>query len=251
MIRACAIAFFAAAALGASAAMPGGARAAELVADLSEHLVAISTGFAGTEVLLYGAVEQPGDIIVVVRGPERRTVLRRKSQVAGIWMNTSSMAFDRVPSYYAVASSGPLSDIADSGELSRLQIGLESLRPTPLSVASANIVADWRAALIRNKQRQGLYVRQVGSVSFLDDTLFRTRIYFPANVPTGVYLADVYLLRNGLVVSAQTTPLNIRKAGTEADLYDFAHEQSGLYGLVAVFLALMAGWLAHLAFRRD
>lgn len=229
----------------------GAARAAELVADLSDHLVAITTGFAGTEVLLYGAVDDPGEIIVVVRGPERRTTLRRKSQVAGIWMNTASMAFDRVPVYYAVASSGPLSEIAAAGELSRLQIGVEHLRPAPLSVASANIVADWRAALIRNKQREGLYVRRVGSVSFLDDKLFRTKIYFPANVPTGIYLADVYLLRNGLVVSAQTTPLNIRKAGAEADLYDFAHEQSGLYGLVAVFLALMAGWLAHLAFRRD
>lgn len=230
---------------------PGIARAADLVADLSDHLVAITTGFAGTEVLLYGAVGEPGDIVVVVRGPERRTTLRRKSQVAGIWMNTSSMAFERVPVYYAVASSSPLSEIAAPGELSRLQIGVENLRPAPLSIASANIVAEWRAALIRNKQRDGLYVSRVGSVSFLADTLFRTKIHFPANVPTGIYLAEVYLLRNGLVVGAQTTPLNIRKAGTEADLYDFAHEQSGLYGLVAVFLALMAGWLAHLAFRRD
>ncbi|MEX0921485.1 MAG: TIGR02186 family protein [Rhodovibrionaceae bacterium] len=244
----------AAAALILAAALlwaPGAARAADLVADLSDHLVAITTGFAGIDVLLYGAVGEPGDIIVVVRGPERRTTLRRKSQVAGIWMNTNSMAFERVPVYYAVASSGPLSEIAAAGELSRLQIGVENLRPSPLSIASANIVADWRAALIRNKQRAGLYVRRVGSVSFLADTLFRTKIHFPANVPTGIYLAEVYLLRNGLVVGAQTTPLNIRKAGTEADLYDFAHEQSGLYGLVAVFLALMAGWLAHLAFRRD
>ena len=229
----------------------GSARAVDLVADLSEHLVAITTGFAGTEVLLYGAVERPGEIVVVVRGPETRTVMRRKSQVAGIWMNTASMAFEQVPAYYSVAASGPLSDIAEASELERLRIGLENLKPAPLSIASANVVEQWREALIRNKQRAGLYVRRVGTVNFLADKLFRTRIAFPANVPTGIYLADVYLLRDGLVVSAQTTPLNIRKAGTEADLYDFAHEQAGLYGLVAVFLALMAGWLAHLAFRRE
>lgn len=238
--------------LGMLLLLPGGsARAVDLVADLSDHLVAITTGFAGTEVLLYGAVEQPGEIIVVVRGPETRTVMRRKSRVAGIWMNTASMAFERVPAYYALAASGPLKEIADQRELDRLRIGLENLKPAPLSIASPNIVARWQEALIRNKQRAGLYARRVGTVSFLADKLFRTRIAFPANVPTGIYLADVYLLRNGLVVSAQTTPLNIRKVGTEADLYDFAHEQAGLYGLVAVFLALMAGWLAHLAFRRD
>ena len=237
--------------LGLLCAPAGNARAVDLVADLSDHLVAITTGFAGTEVLLYGAVEQPGEIIVVVRGPERRTVLRRKSRVAGIWMNTAAMTFEQVPAYYSVAASGPLSEIAEQGELDRLQIGIENLRPRALSVASANVLENWRSALIRNKQRAGLYAERLGTVSFLADKLFRTRIAFPANVPTGIYLADVYLLRDGLVVSAQTTPLNIRKAGTEADLYDFAHEQAGLYGLVAVFVALMAGWLAHLAFRRD
>lgn len=248
MTRRTALALLLAAALLTPAAP---ARAVDLVADLSDHLVAITTGFAGTEVLLYGAVEEPGEIIVVVRGPEKRTVLRRKSQVAGIWMNTASMAFEQVPAYYSVAASGPLSEIADPDELERLRIGTENLMPTPLTIASANVIAEWRAALIRNKQRAGLYPRRLGTVSFLADKLFRTRIRFPANVPTGIYLADVYLLRDGLVVNAQTTPLNIRKAGTEAELYDFAYEQSGLYGLVAVFLALMAGWLAHLAFRRD
>ena len=95
--------------LGMLLLLPGGsARAVDLVADLSDHLVAITTGFAGTEVLLYGAVEQPGEIIVVVRGPETRTVMRRKSRVAEIWMNTASMAFERVPAYYALAASGPL-----------------------------------------------------------------------------------------------------------------------------------------------
>ena len=34
--------------------------AASLVADLSSHLIAITTGFTGTEVLLFGAKEGPG-----------------------------------------------------------------------------------------------------------------------------------------------------------------------------------------------
>ena len=33
------------------------ARAQQVVADLSRHLVAITTGFVGTDVLLFGAVE--------------------------------------------------------------------------------------------------------------------------------------------------------------------------------------------------
>ena len=49
-----------------------------LVADLSSHLVAITTGFSGTDVLLFGATNGPGDIAVVVRGPAEDAVIRRK-----------------------------------------------------------------------------------------------------------------------------------------------------------------------------
>ena len=47
---------------------------------------------------MFGAVEGEGDILVVVRGPRSEAVVRRKSQVFGIWLNTKSVTFDNVPS---------------------------------------------------------------------------------------------------------------------------------------------------------
>ena len=51
--------------------------------------------------------------------------------------------------------------------------------------------------------------------------------------------------------SAQTIPLFVEKTGVEAWIFDFAHDYPMLYGLIAVALALMAGWSAHLAFGRS
>jgi uncharacterized protein (TIGR02186 family) len=87
-------------------------------------------------------------------------------------------------------------------------------------------------------------------VEFLGSRLFRTDLRLPANVPTGAYEAKVYYLNEGQVVSAQTTPLFVSKVGVEAEIFDFAYEQSALYGVIAILIALMAGWLAHIAFRR-
>ena len=42
------------------------AHADALVADLSEHLVKIGLGFTGKKVLLYGAIEGDGKVVVVV-----------------------------------------------------------------------------------------------------------------------------------------------------------------------------------------
>ena len=55
------------------------AQESALVADLSQHLVAITTGFAGTDVLLFGATEGEGEVVVIVRGPDRPVTMHRKS----------------------------------------------------------------------------------------------------------------------------------------------------------------------------
>src|SRR3954469_6878606 len=79
------------------------ARAEGLVADLTSHLIAITTGFTGASVVLFGATDGPGDVIVAIRGPEREMTVRRKSRVAGIWVNTQEVTFGNLPSFYALA----------------------------------------------------------------------------------------------------------------------------------------------------
>ncbi len=80
--------------------------------------------------------------------------------------------------------------------------------------------------------------------------MFRTSVYFPANVPVGVYLVEVLLLRDGYVTGAQTTPLIISKVGFGAELFDFAHQRAALYGLIAILISLVSGWLPHILLRR-
>ena len=226
------------------------ARAQPLVADLSSHLVPITTGFTGKEVLLFGAVEGEGDIAVVVRGPEARTIVRRKDKIAGVWANRDSMTFAAVPTFYATATSRPIAELAPEPILQRHQIGIERLRLAPETEAAPARLESFRAALIRNKQRDGLYKAEPGKIAFLTGRLFRTDVVFPANVPTGAYTVEVFLIRDGAVVSAQTTPLVISKVGLGSEVFQFAHRYEVAYGLIAVAFALMAGWAASAAFRR-
>lgn len=231
------------------ALLPVRVAAQELVADLSDHLVAITTGFSGADVLLFGAVDQAGDVVVVVRGPSRPETVRRKERAAGIWINTGEAELRGAPAFYRLAASSPLADIARPAVRQRHEIGFDTLHLQVVGGASAP-AAEFRAALIRLKQRLGLYGSEVAPVSFLGNRLFRTRMHFPANVPVGTYSVEVYLLRNGEVVSAQTTPLIISKVGLGAEVYDFAHRRGVLYGMVAILVAIAAGWLAATLFKR-
>lgn len=226
------------------------AAAESLVADLSDHLVRITTGFTGSNVLLFGAIEGGGDVVVVVRGPASRAVVRRKERVAGVWINQSGVEFSNVPAFYAVAASRPLAEFLPHPVAARHRIGVNNLRLTTDRPGVAGDAGAYRAALLRNQTGSGLYTAEIGRVTFLGKRLFRTDVKFPANVPTGTYSVEVYLIRDGQVVSAQTTPLEIRKAGLEAEIFQFAHRQKVLYGLIAILLALMAGWGAGEIFRR-
>lgn len=245
--------FLAAAALAAGlvAMLPSAARGAPLVADLSEHLIKITTGFAGSRLLLFGATDGPGDVIVVVRGPRHTTIVRRKIRIAGIWVHGAEVRFEGVPAFYAVASSAPLTRLLGPQDLAREQIGAAALelRPRTEMIDDASL-AGFRTALVRNRQHEGLFQPGVGAVNFLGEQLFRAEIDFPANVPTGTYEVRILLVRDGNVVQVQTTPLFVSKVGLSAEIFDFAQERSALYGLIAIAIALIAGWLASAIFQR-
>jgi len=225
------------------------ARAQGLVADLTSHLIAITTGFTGASVVLFGAIDGPGDVIVAVRGPEREMTVRRKSRVAGIWVNTQQVTFANLPSFYAVAASRPIADILSPAAAAFYRLGIANLKLVAATPAPSAVVDAFRTALERTQQEAGLFVERMGKVDFLGERLFRTTIAFPSNVPTGTYLVEVFLVRGKDIVSGQTTPLVVSKVGVDAAVFEFSTRQPGFYGAIAVLTAIVAGWLASLPFR--
>lgn len=232
----------------ALAARPAAAQA--LVADISDHLVAITAGFTGTSVVVFGAVEGEGDVAIVVKGPERDVTVRHKGRIAGIWVNQDELQFVGVPLFYLVASTRPLNDLAPPDVLRRHDIGIENMRLAAKRAVPKEENQEFREGLIRDKLRQKLYFTEPFKVSFLTGRLFRSDFYIPANVPIGTYSVEVYFIREGQVVGAQTIPFIVSNAGVGADIQYFAHVHSILYGIIAIFLALAAGWGASVAFRR-
>ena len=229
--------------------VPAAARADQIVADLSSHLIAITSGFSGTSVVLFGATDGAGDVVAVVRGPERETTVWRKGKIAGIWANAESVTFNSVPSYYAVASSRPIDEVVPPAVRTLYRIGVGDLKFEAEPLARPERVPLFTEALVREQQRAGLFPVRPEKISFLGERLFRANLSFPANVPTGTYLVEVFLVRDRDVVGAQTTPLIVSKVGLDAAVSDFATRDAAAYGAIAVLTAILAGWLASLPFR--
>ena len=223
-----------------------------LVVDISQRLISITSSFSGKEIVLFGAIEESGEIIVVVKGPEENILVRRKERVAGIWMNRTSLPFRDVPSYYAIASSKPLNENVSKELYEKFQLSAASIGIGPADSAtdvSEDELVTFSEALIRNKQERNLYIDSKNIVVF-SGRLFRSALSFPAGAKEGKYLISTYLLRDGKIAAKQHTPLFVSKAGLERAIYDLSREKPAIYGLAAIAIAVISGWVAAVAFRK-
>ncbi len=234
------------------------ARAEDLVSGLSQDQVQITSKYAGTDIVVFGAIEAPDlsasngarDVVAVIRGPDLDFSVRRKVRIAGIWINRDRITLHGMPGYYYIASTRPLDKIASRQMLQRYQLGLDNIFPASASTRSPKKAEPFRVAAIRSRERQRLYGRAPEGVEFLGYSLFRVRVPLPARVPRGEYTAEVYLFRDGTVVSAQTTPLFVDQIGLERRLFNFAHDWPVAYGMTTVLMAMLLGWLSSLVFRQ-
>lgn len=236
----------------------GRAEADDLVAGISQDIIQITSNYSGTDIVAFGAIENmnvmtaagPLDVVVVVRGPDADMTVRKKERVAGIWLNNHGVVMKGISAYYYVASTRPLSVIAPVDTLKRYGLGLDEVSPQSTTARTTDIAEPYREALVRHKLIEGLYNENTGGVEFLSPTLFRARVPVPAAVPRGQYTVQVYLFRDGNVVSAQSTPLYVDQTGLERRLFNFAHQFPWAYGFSTVVMAAFLGWLSSLMFRR-
>lgn len=228
-----------------------------IVSGLSQNRVSITADFDGSEILVYGAVKRdapipeggPMEVIVTVEGPATPVMVRRKDRVAGIWINNAAVKVDSAPSFFAVATTGPLNHILSDTENLRYDITIERVIRAVGIAAEAENSGEFVLALLRVRSREDRYRILEGRVELTEETLFRTDVILPANLVEGEYKVRLFLLRDQKVVAHQERLVGVRKVGLERFVFNLAHEQPLVYGLVSLVLAALAGWAASAAFR--
>ena len=229
-----------------------------LVPDVSQRDIEIKFSFTGAELLLFGAIIYPGgrlptepaDIIVVLKGPSQSITMREKSKIAGIWVNADSIKFRSAPSFYAIASSKPLSKLVDERTAAIYELGLNNLQLSPSSLSATTETARFAKGLNDLNGRTGLYVQSPGAVEITDGVLYRARLPLSARVVTGTYTAETFLIQKGRVVAAAVREIEVRKSGFERYVGQVAGHNGIAYGLVAIAMALVMGWAAGAIARR-
>ncbi|MEQ1717980.1 MAG: TIGR02186 family protein, partial [Hyphomicrobium sp.] len=173
----------------------------------------------------------------------------------GLWINTRSVRFSSFPSFYGIATTRPLDEIADAVTQETHQIGFSHVRMVPSgsirwAPANPEEAEEYRSAAIRLKQKDRLFVTADYGVVFRGRSLFRATISLPPTVPVGPLTARLFLFKDGRLLSQYKSQVMMERAGLERFLHDAAYSSPLLYGLATVLLAAAAGLAAAFTFRR-
>jgi uncharacterized protein (TIGR02186 family) len=220
-----------------------------LTADINPRKINIDQSFKGMELLVYGARNEAGNIIVVVRGPKEKQILRKKGKVFGIWTNIKNMEIESLYSMYSVSAMRTLDAIQNNKALSTLEIGVDNIKIVKdgeVMPKGSNI----QTSVANLMQAKNLYSVSENDIALWGETLFKTFIEFPKNISSGIYNVDIYLFSNGILNNFQTMPVIVEKVGLEAYVYNTALKHPLLYGLFCVAAALFLGLTVGLIFAR-
>lgn len=226
---------------------------------LSTDTIYITSDFTGAVLTVFGAVTNTSGrpdtsdsaytIAVTLEGPRETAIVRRKSRVFGIWVNTHSEELENIPLSYSVATSSQIDEPAEQSLLSDLGIGVDAIAAGTLQKEAE--LADFVEALRRQRIERGLYTQNDDAVQFLSGPLFRARLSLPAEIPVGLHVVEAFMFANGKLIDQVSLPLRIAKSDWEQTISRAARNNSLIYGLLAVILAVFTGWLGRIIFKRD
>ncbi len=229
-----------------------------MVTGLSTDKIALTANYNGSEIFVFGAIRRDGPIdpeakplgiVITLKGPERSVKVRRKDRRLGIWLNTETVRIRNAPTFYAIATTGPLDRMLTETERLRYQIGMDQAVREVEGSVGLDDTSSFAEAVVRLRTRRDLYHVNEGGVSLTENTLFQTSFDMPTNLVEGKYAAEFFLVRDGSVISAGETTIMVEKAGLERWLYNLSRKEPLAYGVLAVFLALVAGWVANTVFQ--
>jgi uncharacterized protein (TIGR02186 family) len=245
-----------------AALLPGAGRAEELVLALSTREVAITSTYTGAEITVFGLIERDArtiarsgnyDVVANVQGPQGDVVVHRKGRFGPIWLTDQRRRYMRIPLFFSLLTARPLHEITDEAVRERLRLGLEYFLPDAASVPDAQGSGEFgfRNALLRLRREEGAVTQNERAVTMIRPNLFTATIRLPAKAPTGLYLVNISVLSEGVPLKTAQAGFVVRKVGFDAFVANAARNEAWAYALFSVAMAILLGWIANIAFRRD
>ena len=228
----------------------------DLVIDTNERDVEIQSGISGTKIVLFGATPSgKRDIIIEVVGPPKNQTMQEKRRYFGFWLGRGKSYYKNVPSYYNLLSSKPLKEITNQESLNKLGLGIEHLPLGKADIKYSSIKQLKFDERLRSEMfEDGQFLENEENIVLRSGPgkvgLFKTEFSLPPNSLQGKYFVRYFLFQNGEAISYAESIIDLKQAGFARLIWIFANKFALLYGIIAIILSGLLGWVVSLIFSR-
>ena len=241
--------------LGLSAGGPAVAKA--LTVEVAPAKVPITMSYHGAKLTITGQSGADQDLVLKISTEPHDSVMKYKAKVGGlVWMKKGSLDFKHVPGVYLINSTADLSRILEPAERNQHQLGYEALAASARVENGDGTPAEksWFDEFIRFKEMERVYTIQQGSITRQhggQGNTFKVEVAWPYQAPPAVYNVELYAVKDGRVVGQSATTFEVERVGIGAALSKMAFNQAALYGIMAVVIAMVAGFAVGAIFKKD
>jgi hypothetical protein len=232
--------------------LPGPVLAEPATLQLSPDVVEINSFYQGRDVAVTGTLPAGLDAVMEVIGPARPEHLMRKGRRGPLWMNVGEINVNEAPSLYLV-----LSSVADLLAGNRI----DAAWGFPALIQRISLQGDvqesekdkFKQQFLELKESEGLYGAWPGGlkVSPAGHGLQKItgKFWVPSNIKPDTYKVCLTTVREGQAVDRVCLDLPVQMVGFPAFFMTMAYQHGALYGILAVFIAIVVGFIMGYLFK--
>jgi hypothetical protein len=228
-------------------------RSARAELRLIPDTIPIGTFFSGMVVRVLGEIPAGSNAVVEVIGKRIEEQVLRKGRHLDIWMNEGEIDIENSPCLYFALSTDPAAFSRWGGDAQYGYTALEkqaSFTGDTAGMTSSQVFQEF----VDLKRAENLYRLLPGSLEVSPSAGNRMSVEgtfrLPSRVTPGDYQVRLSVVREGRRLQSETAHIVIRMVGLPAFLANLARRHGALYGLLAVAIAVIFGFLVGVMFKR-
>ncbi|MBI5556914.1 MAG: TIGR02186 family protein [Deltaproteobacteria bacterium] len=229
-----------------------------LTCRVSPDKVPIGLNYHGATLAVSGENKAGDDMIIRITNDKGEAHYKYIGKAGGlVWMKKGDVSFTNVPGVYLLFSSGDLEHLLGSEERQANQIGYDAMKEAAeMETGSPELQGAsprWKDEFIRFKEKQKLYAIHPGAVTRQhgrDSDTYQLEVAWPYQAGPGTYSVEAMAVRDGKVVEREQTRFTVQQAGVVKQLSGLAFNNASIYGIMAVLIAIFAGFAVGMIFRK-
>lgn len=234
-------------------ACPGLSWAAAPSLQVTPATMDIGAFFEGAPMTVSGEIPQGAQAVLEVEGQPTVEHLLRKGRRGFLWMNVGEIKVQHAPTFYLVLSTAP--DLLAAGA-KNVPWGYQALqqRVKFSGLIQAKEYGRFFQEFLELKESEGLYGMAPGGLKVTPGpagkALVRGTMQLPAKIVPGAYRVRLSVIPpNGGPPQVQEASLQVRMVGFPAMFSALAYEHGALYGILAVVIAIITGFVMGYLFK--